>query len=293
MTSSSSTGTTTFLKNLSIGAASGCIAACTIFPLDLLKTKIQSSSGQQSIVQIIRDTIRPDNGGLGALYRGLAPNLVGIMPEKAIKLAANDFFRSFYSSKFVGNSSKQQGQIQQLPLWIEVLSGGSAGACQVVATTPMELLKINAQMAGKNHSTIAFIKQVGLAGMYKGLTATLMRDVPFSMIYFSLYARIKNYYRAQAQQEYLPLPKVLLSSIIAGTFAAALATPMDVIKTRLQYAGSSGTQGMTYIQAAKYCYANKLLWKGTLPRVLIISPLFGITLLCYEGFQKLLGITTV
>lgn len=88
-------------------------------------------------------------------------------------------------------------------------------------------------MAGKNHSTIAFIKQVGLAGMYKGLTATLMRDVPFSMIYFSLYARIKNYYRAQAQQEYLPLPKVLLSSIIAGTFAAALATPMDVIKTRL------------------------------------------------------------
>ena len=52
-------------------------------------------------------------------------------------------------------------------------------------------------------------------------------------------------------------------------------------------------EGLTYAQAAKYCYTNKLLWKGTLPRVLIISPLFGITLLCYEGFQKFMGITTV
>ena len=105
--------------------------------------------------------------------------------------------------------------------------------CQVVATTPMELLKINAQMAGKDHSTVDFIKRVGLKGMYKGLFATLARDVPFSMMYFSLYARVKNYFRAQTQEQYLPLPKVLLSSIIAGTFAAALATPMDVIKTRL------------------------------------------------------------
>ena len=31
--------------------------------------------------------------GIGALYRGLPANIIGIMPEKTIKLAGNDFFR--------------------------------------------------------------------------------------------------------------------------------------------------------------------------------------------------------
>ena len=87
-------------------------------------------------------------------------------------------------------------------------------------------------MSGKGHSTIEFIKRVGITGMYKGLFATLARDVPFSMIYFSMYARLKLLMKDPAEER-LPLPKVLLSSIIAGTFGAALATPMDSIKTRL------------------------------------------------------------
>jgi hypothetical protein len=32
-------------------------------------------------------------GGFRALYRGLGPNLVGVTPEKAIKLAVNEFIR--------------------------------------------------------------------------------------------------------------------------------------------------------------------------------------------------------
>jgi len=69
-------------------------------------------------MQIVKETIHPDNGGLRALYRGIAPNLIGILPEKSIKLAGNDFFRSFYGKKFVKPDAN--GQIQ-LPLWVEVL----------------------------------------------------------------------------------------------------------------------------------------------------------------------------
>lgn len=91
MSSSSSTTTSAsgniFLKNLGIGATSGAIAACTIFPLDLLKTKIQSGAAGKGMIDIVKETIHPSNGGFRALYRGLAPNLVGIMPEKAIKLS--------------------------------------------------------------------------------------------------------------------------------------------------------------------------------------------------------------
>ena len=38
---------------------------------------------------------------------------------------------------------------QPLPLLREMLAGGSAGACQIVVTTPMELLKIQMQDAGR------------------------------------------------------------------------------------------------------------------------------------------------
>ena len=36
--------------------------------------------------------------GLGALYRGLPANVIGIMPEKTIKLAGNDFFRHYFQA---------------------------------------------------------------------------------------------------------------------------------------------------------------------------------------------------
>ena len=65
-------------------------------------------------------------------------NILLITPEKAIKLAANDFFRHHYKTK--------DGK---LPVFREMLAGGSAGFCQIVITTPMELLKIQLQDAGR------------------------------------------------------------------------------------------------------------------------------------------------
>ena len=72
------------------------------------------------------------------MYRGSGVNILLITPEKAIKLAANDFFRHHYKTK--------DGK---LPVFREMLAGGSAGFCQIVITTPMELLKIQLQDAGR------------------------------------------------------------------------------------------------------------------------------------------------
>ena len=36
---------------------------------------------------------------MGALYRGLPANVIGIMPEKTIKLAGNDFFRNYFQAR--------------------------------------------------------------------------------------------------------------------------------------------------------------------------------------------------
>jgi solute carrier family 25 glutamate transporter 18/22 len=76
--------------------------------------------------------------GYFGMYRGSAVNILLITPEKAIKLAANDFFRHHLQAK---NGS--------LSITRQMAAGGLAGFCQIIITTPMELLKIQMQDAGR------------------------------------------------------------------------------------------------------------------------------------------------
>jgi len=103
---------------------------------------------------------------MAGLYRGLGSNLVGIVPEKAIKLAVND-----YAREWLGN-----GDGEGLGSGLGMVAGATAGFCQVVATNPMEIVKIRMQLGG---SLSTIFKDLGLRGMYKGTAATLCRDVPF------------------------------------------------------------------------------------------------------------------
>ena len=98
---------------------------------------------------------------------------------------------------------------EPLPLVREMIAGGSAGACQIVVTTPMELLKIQMQDAGrvaaaakssgqpmKKASALSLtrdlLKKRGILGLYQGTGATALRDITFSVIYFPLFARLNS-----------------------------------------------------------------------------------------------------
>jgi solute carrier family 25 aspartate/glutamate transporter 12/13 len=78
--------------------------------------------------------------GVGGLYRGLVPQLIGVAPEKAIKLTVNDLMRD----KLMNQKSKN------LELWAEVVAGASAGGSQVVFTNPLEIVKIRLQVIMTN-----------------------------------------------------------------------------------------------------------------------------------------------
>jgi len=70
-------------------------------------------------------------------------------------------------------------------------------------------------------------------GLYKGASACLLRDIPFSAIYFPTYAHIKKA-MGETPENKLSGYKLLLSGALAGMPAAYFCTPADVIKTRLQ-----------------------------------------------------------
>lgn len=283
------------------GGVAGLIGVTCVFPIDLAKTRLQNQQNGSRLYTNMSDclikTIRSE--GYFGMYRGAAVNLTLVTPEKAIKLAANDFFR-FHLSK--------DGQKLTLPR--EMLAGCGAGMCQVIITTPMEMLKIQLQDAGRIEAqrklmpqavipegpvevksptamqlTRQLLKEKGIAGLYKGLGATLLRDVPFSIIYFPLFANLNNLGKRGADGP-APFYVSFISGCVAGSTAAVAVNPVDVIKTRLQSL-TRGSQEDTY-SGVTDCIRKILrnegpsaFLKGAYCRALVIAPLFGIAQVVY------------
>lgn len=115
------------IHHFGLGSVAGAFGAFMVYPIDLVKTRMQNQRSSRvgellykNSIDCFRKVIK--NEGAKGLYSGVLPQLVGVAPEKAIKLTVNDLVRGHFSDK--------NGKI-----WIphEILAGGAAGACQVVS----------------------------------------------------------------------------------------------------------------------------------------------------------------
>ncbi|XP_055327973.1 calcium-binding mitochondrial carrier protein Aralar1-like isoform X2 [Paramacrobiotus metropolitanus] len=272
-----------------LGSVAGAVGATAVYPIDLVKTRMQNQRSRAHLEELLyknsidcfKKVVRYE--GILGLYRGLLPQLVGVAPEKAIKLTMNDFIRD----KIVDETGL-------IPLWGEILAGGTAGASQVVFTNPLEIVKIRLQVSGEVASTQkiragSVMRELGFRGLYKGARACFLRDIPFSAIYFPTYAHAKVWF--QDEHGHNSMLSLLGAAALAGIPAASLVTPADVIKTRLQVAARKGqTTYSGLLDCARKIWAEeggRAFWKGAGARVLRSSPQFGVTLMTYEMLQRL------
>ncbi|XP_041351775.1 mitochondrial glutamate carrier 1-like [Gigantopelta aegis] len=285
------------------GSIAGIVGVTCVFPIDLVKTRLQNQQpgpkGEvlyKNLVDCAIKTFR--NEGFLGMYRGSGVNLLLITPEKAIKLVGNDFFRHH----LLTSSGK-------LPFHRELAAGGGAGMCQIIVTTPMELLKIQLQDAGRSASvdiragadpaaktvtaprlsatTIALqlVREKGIQGLYKGFASTALRDVTFSAIYFPLFAHL-NALGKRREGGQAVFYVSFISGCVAGCVASFSVNPFDVVKTRLQTI-QKGKGEETY-KGVVDCFSKvlskegpKAFFKGALCRILVIAPLFGIAQTVY------------
>ena len=124
--------------------------------------------------------------------------------------------------------------------------------------------------------------------LFQGARACLLRDIPFSAIFFPAYAHVKPKFADETGYN-SPL-SLLVSGAIAGMPAASLVTPADVIKTRLQVVAREGqTSYNGLLDATRKIYAEegfRAFWKGAIARMCRSSPQFGVTLVTYELLQR-------
>ena len=281
------------VERFALGSIAGGIGAAAVYPIDLVKTRMQNqrigadgSRLYKNSFDCFRKTFASE-GFLG-LYRGLLPQMIGVAPEKAIKLTVNDMLRDAFTVKDVLTGESK------IHFPLEVLSGGCAGACQVIVTNPLEITKIRLQMQGETarllaavgkvvpppQSVVTIARELGFVGLYKGAAACLIRDVPFSAIYFPAYAWSKNRFVEGRKRDNgvasASAMDLLVAGALAGVPAAFLTTPADVIKTRLQVVSREGE--MTY-SGITDCVA----------KILKVRPVkFGSRRACFEPWD---GIT--
>lgn len=136
------------------------------------------------------------------------------------------------------------------------------------------------------------VRNLGLVGLYKGASACLLRDVPFSAIYFPTYSHLKKDMFGESKTKKLGVLQLLTAGAIAGMPAAYLTTPCDVIKTRLQVEARKGDTQYTGLRHAATTIMKeegiRAFFKGGPARIMRSSPQFGFTLAAYEVLQSVL-----
>ncbi|VDK75629.1 unnamed protein product [Litomosoides sigmodontis] len=289
-----------YLPKIINGGIAGIIGVTCVFPIDLVKTRLQNqrvaSDGKvqyKGIVDCAKQTWH--RGGrtvfakMRGIYSGIGVNLLLITPEKAIKLVANDFFRFHLAIPHQ----------EQLPFTRGMIAGGGAGFCQIIVTTPMELIKIQMQDAGRTTGqmepkklsaiglTIDLLKDRGIFGLYKGIAPTMARDVSFSVLYFPLFAYLNSLGpRSSDGSGDTVFYASFSAGLTAGAFSSFAVTPLDVIKTRMQLIN----RGEDEVEYRNICDAftkilrhegPRALFKGAICRMLVMAPLFGIAQMVY------------
>lgn len=178
---------------------------------------------------------------------------------------------------------------------------GEAAACLV--RVPTEVIKAKMQTASKGDATLTGTIRLVLTeerhgplgfvtgGLYRGFGITLMREVPFAIIQFPLYEEFKVVW-ANEWRGGTPVTPVQAAACgsVSGGIAAALTTPLDVLKTRLMLgvdkSGKAYTSATDVLQRTISQEGAAALFSGVQPRVMWISIGGFVFFGAYEGFRR-------
>lgn len=126
----------------------------------------------------------------------------------------------------------------------------------------------------------------GLSAFYVSYPTTLSMTVPFTALQFLAYESIST--AMNPTKAYDPLTHCAAGGV-AGGFAAALTTPMDVVKTMLQTRGTATDAELRnvngFMEGSRLLYRRegfRGFFKGVRPRVVTTMPS---TAICWSAYE--------
>ena len=277
----------TFTTALLSGAFAGTTVDLSLYPLDTLKTRLQSSTGFLA------------SGGFTGIYRGVGSAIIGSAPGAALFFCTYEYTKTFLSAR---RHSKQvtEGDSGEWAAPIEHMLAASLGEVAACAVrVPTEVVKQRAQ-AGQYPSSLGALKgilgqyrSIGVPGvwmeLYRGWSITIMREVPFTVIQFPLWESMKEYRRRKSGKDGISAWESALFGSASGAIAAGVTTPLDVLKTRMMLAKEK-TPMIPLLRHILRDSGPSAFFAGIGPRVLWISAGGAIFLGSYQwAYNSLSG----
>jgi solute carrier family 25 iron transporter 28/37 len=270
--------------------------------------------------------------GYTRLWRGVQTMTTGCIPAHALYFSSYEYTKAALSTTTIspetGISQTQLGTV----------GASAAGAISALfhdlVMTPMDTIKQRMQLGhynGISHAFNQIIKFEGWSGLYRSFGVTVMTNIPYGMVMVSTNEFLRNMMMDMKRNEeggnkpaVLDLQTTMLAGSGAGMVAAAITSPLDRVKTRLQTqqlmntspsssgAGSSGSASLACPKASTLAKASMDiqqphylgfsdamasiikeegfmgLWRGLAPRLMTHTPAVAISWTSYEAAKRFL-----
>lgn len=318
----------TSLERMMAACSGSIVTSLIVTPLDVVRVRLQqqeillpsgdcckrqvfwSHSGCVTVDEVcitdkkMTGVIKPmmeiaQKEGIATLWRGLSLTLTMAIPSNIVYFTGYEYL-------------KERSPLADYHTLNPLLCGSVARVLAATVVSPIELLKTRLQSIphSANSSTSVMtelfsdvgkeIKIKGISALFKGLTLTLWRDVPFSGIYWASYEFCKKNIHTHfldSNTDYNLFLNSFFSGSISGAIAAVFTNPFDVGKTRMQISNEYNSNNtlksskneksiMKFMKDIIKYEGFGALYVGLLPRLLKIAPSCAIMISSYELGKK-------
>ena len=217
---------TPFTLAMIAGGCAGTTVDVALYPLDALKTRLQSPLGFWGA------------GGFSGIYRGVLATALGASPGSAMFFSAYEAMKARFQQM---NGGKEH--------WLHhsfSASCGEVAACLVRVPTAVVTQRMQVgQYKTFPEAVTKIFAESGVSTFFIGFGTTVAREIPFSFIQFPIYEGLKKAWAFAQSAETTPTQGASCGSF-AGAIAAAATCPLDVVKTRMML-GAKTKAGEAYV----------------------------------------------
>jgi len=198
-------------------------------------------------------------------------------------------------------------------LWPKFVAGGVS--CMIISFffNPMDVIKVRLQLQnqlekvsvahfygaqtryhGFSHAAVTIIKEEGVQGLMKGITASMIRELSYSSLRLGLYDPIKNFLAPNTKDKNdFTLMQKIMAGALSGAIGSSIVNPTDLVKIRFQKVRKGDPKpynntfhGFWSIFKNEGGLAG--LYRGVLPTTLRASVLTSAQLSSYDHSKRLL-----
>ncbi|KAI3667793.1 hypothetical protein L6452_42862 [Arctium lappa] len=285
-----------FWQFMIAGSVAGMVEHMAMFPIDTIKTRMQVLGScpikSVGLRQALQSILKSD--GPAGLYRGIGAMGLGAGPAHAVYFSVYEICKEAFSRQHPDNP----------------VAHAAAGVFATVASdavfTPMDMVKQRLQLGSGSPYKGVFdcvktvLKEEGFGAFYASYRTTILMNAPFTAVHFATYEAAKRGLLGVSPDigggdERLVVHAT--AGAAAGALAAAVTTPLDVVKTQLQCQGVCGCD--RYVNGSIRDVLRTIvkkdgyrgLLRGWMPRMMFHAPAAAICWSTYEAgksfFQEL------